>query len=125
MSKVRDHMTTHIISASSNDSAYSLAKAMKKKHVSCVLIVDEGHLVGIVTENDFVAKLVVGKMDPKKTMAREIMTKHILSVEPESHIVKVATLMEQHKIKKMPVIDDGHLVGLITQTDLLKILCYK
>ena len=125
MSKVREHMTTKIVSASSSDSVQNIAKIMKKKRISAILIIDDDRLVGIVTERDFVSKVVADCLDPKTITAKDVMSSDIISGDPEMNIIKAATLMTEHKIKKLPVIDDGHLVGLVTQTDLMKLLSYK
>jgi len=76
--------------------------------------------VGILTERDLLKRIVSKSRDPKKTKVRQIMTKPLIAGHPDMDIEDATRLMFDSKIKKLPVLEDGKLVGLVTLTDLVR-----
>ncbi len=94
------------------------AKFMADNSISCVLIVDGDELKGIVTERD-VLKQVSKDVSVLKKPVKDVMSTEIITISADSYIDDAAELMTKYKIKKLPVLDKGNLVGIITSTDLV------
>ncbi|MBW2997430.1 CBS domain-containing protein [Candidatus Woesearchaeota archaeon] len=94
------------------------AKLMADQGIGCLVVTANGDLVGLVTERD-VLKKVSKDVDSLNKPVRDVMSTKIITVEPRTHIDDAAKIMSKHKIKKLPVLDDGKLLGIITSTDLV------
>ncbi|MFM7335643.1 MAG: DUF294 nucleotidyltransferase-like domain-containing protein [Tabrizicola sp.] len=95
------------------------AEQMRDAHVSCLAVVAEERLVGIVTARDFTNKVLAGGLDPA-TPVSAVMAQDPLTLTPDSLGSDVLNRMLEHRIGHLPVVDDGKLVGMITQTDLVR-----
>lgn len=126
MTKINAYMSKNVIIGKPEDTIQEIAQRMTKHNIGSVIIKDaDNSLAGIVTERDMVRKIVSKGIDPSKTKIEKIMTKDVITGDPDMTVVKVATLMNHHDIKKLPLVQDGKLIGITTQTDILKILSYK
>ncbi|MCD6575965.1 MAG: CBS domain-containing protein [Nanoarchaeota archaeon] len=102
----------------------SIAKAarlMARNKIGSVLVLDRGTLVGIVTEGDILRRAFIKNKHPTKTKVREIMSKKVLTISPNDDISAAAKLMNSKGIKRLPVVDGGRVVGILSEKDLLKI----
>jgi CBS domain-containing protein len=117
--KVGDLIAREPISVPPETTIREAAQRMRDAHISCLAITEGGRLVGIVTARDFVSKVLaegLASSAPVSTvMAREPMT-----LSPDSLGSDVLNRMLEHRIGHLPVVDDGKLVGMITQTDLVR-----
>ncbi len=124
-------MTTlplEIVNASEN--IHNLAKQMKEKERGSIIITEYATTssgdnmvntpVGIITERDIVRKVVSESKDPKTTLASEIMSKPLISVGPEARVFDAALIMTKYKIRRLPVIRDNTLLGIVTTSDLAR-----
>jgi|TARA_Y100000310_G_scaffold345516_1_gene465870 CBS domain-containing protein len=95
-------------------------KAMHEKNVRSVLVSSKDDIVGIVTSTDVLYKVIAKNKDPGKTVLKDIMSSPIHAIGPGNTLKEAADLMSQHKIKKLPVIDekDG-LIGILTASIIL------
>jgi len=118
---VYDAMTTNPVSCTSGLSVYDLANLMIKKGVGSVLVKRGDKITGIVTEKDILKKVVAKGKDPKKLLVRNIMTRKVITVEPEMDLALALKLMNKNKIRRLPVVKESTLVGIITLKDILKI----
>jgi len=118
--KVEDVMVEDVVTISADATVLQAAKLMNKNEIGCLIVVRKGRSVGIVTERDLLKRIISKSRDPKKTKVREIMTKPLIAGEPETDIEDATRLMFDNKIKKLPVLEDGKIVGLVTLTDLVK-----
>lgn len=115
-----------IETANPSTSVYDLAKQMKEKGKGAVIIVDDqkggitGRPAGIITERDIVRRVVAGDKDPTKTLASEIMSKPLISVGEEASIYDAALIMTKYTIRRLPIVRDNLLSGIITATDLAR-----
>jgi CBS domain-containing protein len=95
-------------------------RLMVDKGVGSVLVVDNGAVTGIVTERDFVRKVALeGKSSPDTPVA-EVMTAHVLCTRPDQTIEQAMALMTDKRVRHLPVLDDGEIVGLVSIGDLVK-----
>ncbi len=125
MSQVRDIMAKNVVTIEQDKTALDAARLLTEKDISFLVIVKAEKPVGVVTEKDFVQKLVVHNKLPSEVPLSEIMSHKYRSVEPTTKIEDAIQKMLNHKIRRLLVIDDGELVGAITQTDLTSFLRSK
>jgi CBS domain-containing protein len=118
-------MNKNIISGTRDESIYEIAQRMRENNIGAIMIMKGDLLEGIVTERDMLNKVVANAINPINSKVSRIMSTNLIVGDPEMTIVKIATIMKLNHIKKLPIVENGKLVGIITQTDLLKILSYK
>jgi len=119
--KVEDVMIEGVITIDSDASVMKAVKMMNENEIGCLIVTRRGKAVGIVTERDLLARVIAKSKNPKKTRVREIMTKPLISGQPEMDLEEATKLMFKMKIKKLPVVEsEGKLAGLITLTDVAR-----
>ncbi|ADP77039.1 putative signal transduction protein with CBS domains [Methanothermus fervidus DSM 2088] len=116
---VRDAMTPNVITAPPNISVAEAAAIMSKKRVGSIIIKDNSGPIGLVTESDIIRKVVAKDLKASEVKVSEIMTKNLITIEPESEIREAAHLMAKNNIRRLPVVKNGVLVGIITSTDIM------
>jgi CBS domain-containing protein len=109
-----------IWSIAPDDSVFEALEMMAEKNVSGLLILENSKLIGIFTERDYARKLILKGRSSKKTKVSEMMTKNILYVKTQNTIEDCMTLMTDKRIRHLPVIDSGRLIGIVTIGDLVK-----
>ncbi len=114
---VKDVMTANVKTIAAKASVAEAAKAMAKWRIGSLVIVDGRRPVGIITEGD-VSKCVAKGKDPSKTGVA-YQRKKLVTVEPGERMEVAANVMANAGVKKLPVMDEGVLVGIITQTDIV------
>jgi len=113
-------MVESVITVDADASVMKAVKIMNDHEIGCLVVTRRGKAVGIITERDLL-KRVVGKCkNPNRTRVREIMTKPLIAGQPEMDLEDATMLMFERKIKKLPVVDHGRLLGLITLTDVAR-----
>jgi CBS domain-containing protein len=121
---VRDHMTTSLVTFKLEDSIDQVLELMTQRKISGGPVVDEsGALVGIISEWDCLAEIIRGKYTntirfPAKV--KEHMTTDVVTVPPDMSLFDAAQKFLEHKIRRFPVIRDGHLVGQISLSDVIR-----
>ncbi len=125
MSQIRDIMAKNVVTIDQDKTALDAAHILAEKDVSFLVIVKAEKPVGVVTEKDFVQKLVVHNKLPSEVPLSEIMSHKYRSVGPTTKIEDAVQKMLNHKIRRLLVIDNDELVGAITQTDLTSFLRSK
>ena len=115
--QVRDIMHTDVKTTSPTDTFDHVATVLRENGISSVVVVEGGKLAGIVTERDLV-NLVADGGDPKTTKVAERMSKDLDTVDPKTDIAEAAGHMARLKIRHLPVLHDGELVGIISIRDL-------
>ena len=117
---VKEIMTTDVKTVRPEDSVKSLAEKLVTNKIGAMVVVSgSGVVVGIATERDIIEDVVVSCCDIENTKVEEIMTKELVTVEPENTLEDAADIMVKNKIKKLPVISSGRLLGIVTATDLI------
>lgn len=113
-------MKNQVVTVDSTMSVIDTAKIMDDAGIGCVVVIENNIAVGIVTERDFV-KRVVSRGIPLSTPIKKIMSSPLIVVSPDENIWEVAELMKQRRIHKVPVVHQNLLVGMVTATDLTRI----
>jgi CBS domain-containing protein len=114
---VREAMTASVSSVSPSQSLADAAEVMKREDVGSVPVVDEGRLAGIVTDRDIVCRAVAEQRNPQAVRVEEIASHELVTVEPEQDLNEALALMARHKVRRLPVLEDGRLVGMLAQAD--------
>ena len=103
----------------STTSAQQCAVKMTKERVGCLIVLEKKEPVGIITERGFADLVKKGNFDCKKVTAQNFMTKPIISIDIDATYEKALRIFEKEDIKRMPVIEDGDVVGLLTLRNLI------
>jgi len=114
-------MVETVRTASLEDTVQEIAVLMNKYQIGCVIVVDEEQPVGIVTERDIMKRVVSKGLVPKNLKVVDVMSKPLITASPSMAAGDAAKVMLKWNIKKLPVAEDGQLVGVVTLTDLLRV----
>jgi CBS domain-containing protein len=99
---------------------FDALKLMADKDIGGVLVMDGGKVVGIFTERDYARKVALMARSSRETLVREVMTSPVLYVRPDQTSEECMALMTENRLRHLPVIDRGKLIGLISIGDLVK-----
>ncbi len=118
--EIVDIMIQDVITIDVDATVQKAAKIMNRHEIGCLIVVQRGKVVGIMTERDLLKKVVEQYKNPEKTKVQDIMSKRLIVGAPSMEIADAVRLMLQKKIKKLPIVVDGELIGLITLTDVAR-----
>lgn len=120
--KIRDLMTREIVTITKGCLITEAAELMKDKDISC-LVVTRGDVVeGIITERDVLRKIVANQKIFHQIQVNEIMSDAVITIEDKSNIHDAIILMEDNHIRRLVAVRNDKMSGLITQTDLVRVL---
>ncbi len=119
--KVSEVMSRNPIKVQQQLSARDAAKVMTEKGVSCLLVEKEGKIAGIVTERDIVTKVAAKNLSPESVKMTEIMSSPLVYIEQDSPLEAAAEIMWKRKIRRLPVISQNGVVGILTENDIVRI----
>lgn len=125
MGLVRDIMVRDVVTIDHNNTAKDVAMLMAEKGISSVIVVKDGDPIGLVTERDLVRKISTTDKKSSEVSISELMSPNFRWVEPMTPIEDAVQKMLNKKIRRLLVLDNGKLVGIITETDLAKYLRSK
>ncbi|ALA69299.1 hypothetical protein GT50_03175 [Geobacillus stearothermophilus 10] len=117
MQTVRDVMSTDVQYCTPLDNLYEVAVKMRDFNVGAIPIVDDGRLVGMITDRDIVVRGMAEKR-PGSTAVTEVMSRDLVTLSPDDSVQKAADMMAHHQIRRLPVVENGRLVGIISIGDL-------
>lgn len=144
--QARDIMCTPVFSVAPDTPVKEIAALLLEKRISGVPVLDEGRLVGLVSEGDLLRRHEIGTDRAKRPgswwlrmfsaadqtpadyvkthagCARDIMTREVITIMPETPLAEIATTLESHGIKRVPVMRDGELVGIVSRANLVQAL---
>ena len=119
---VKDIMSRPVITAGESDSVAEAAKLMTKHNVGCVLVSGKaGNTVGIITERDIVQRVAAKNTLPSEVKVGGIMSKPVITINWAAGITEAAKLMNQRKIRRLAVMENGKLIGVLTMKDILEV----
>ncbi len=111
-------MTTGVVTASPQASAVSVARQMRDSRVGSVVVVDSGGSpVAMVTDRDLTIRIFANEVDPETAIGDHV-SRPLVCGEPEMELDEAAALMVQHRVRRLPVVDAGSLVGIVTLDDI-------
>jgi len=113
-------MVKDVITLRTDASAYDAVKLMNKNRIGCLVALDNGKIVGILTERDLLERVLEKCKNPKETRVSEIMTRQVIVGKPDMQLVEATRLMFENKVKKLPIVEGNRLAGLVTLTDIAR-----
>jgi len=116
--KSKPEQVVHTIGA--NDSVYDAIRLMAEKHIGALVVIDGDAIVGIVTERDYARKIVLMDRSSKTTAVRDIMSPHVRFVQPDQTTYDCMALMTERRMRHLPVMHAGKLIGMVSIGDLVK-----
>jgi len=120
--EVQDVMSKDVTTISSGETVVSATKTMCENNISCIVVVDNGSVVGILTERDLLKRIAAKEKDYSKITIAETMSCPVETISPNLSVLEAGRIMEDRHIKRLPVIEKKRLVGIITQTELTRLL---
>ena len=120
--KVSDILQTkgsNIYSITSGVSVYDALKVMGEKNIGALLVMEDGNLLGIISERDYARKIILKGKTSHDTLVKEIMTEKVITVSLDDNIEKCMELMSERKVRHLPVMKDGKVTGVISITDVV------
>ncbi|MBT3464571.1 CBS domain-containing protein [archaeon] len=119
--KVCDAMTKSPVYVNIDKNAYDCSKIMSLNHVGNLIVMDEGIIKGIVTERDIVFNVIARDKNPKKICVKDIMSKDVVTISPDSDIYAAMVKMKDFSVRRLPVIDSSGLIGILSVKDILRV----
>ena len=116
---VKEAMTKTVRTVRPDSTATEAAKEMNKYRIGSLIVISGSKIEGILTERDILRGVVAEDRSASEVNVSEIMTKEVVVVSSEISLEEAADVMTKYKIKKLPVVENGQLVGIITSTDLI------
>jgi CBS domain-containing protein len=108
-----------IWSIPSDASVYSAVETMSDKGVGALLVIDDGHLVGVISERDYARKIILQGRSSKDTFVHEIMTPAPITVDPCATVHEAMQTMTENRFRHLPVVDNGKVLGVVSIGDLV------
>jgi CBS domain-containing protein len=116
MEKIRDIMTDDIECCSLLDNVYEVAVKMKELNVGAIPIVDQGKIVGMITDRDIVLRCIAEK-HPASSKVEDIMSSDLITISADANSKEAVQLMAKHQIRRLPVVEGGKLIGIVSLGD--------
>jgi CBS domain-containing protein len=110
-------MTPSVRAATPTESLADAAQAMKEEDVGSLPVVEDGRVVGIITDRDIVVRAVAARVDPQSINVGDVASRELVTVEPEQDLDEALALMARHRVRRLPVVENGRLVGVLAQAD--------
>jgi CBS domain-containing protein len=114
---VKDAMTSSPATATPSQTLAEAARLMKEQDIGSVPVVDGSRLVGVLTDRDIVVRAVAEGGDPRTVQVGEVASHDVVTVRPDDDLDEALRLMAQHQIRRLAVVEDGQLVGVVAQAD--------
>lgn len=118
--KISQIMTREIISVESKASVSEAASIMVRNEIGAVVVTKDSSPVGIITEVDILKRCCIGKACSEELKTEEIMTKSLITINADAAIGEAARLMSDKKIRRLIVTENGKIVGIVTEKDVLR-----
>jgi len=117
---IRDLMTENPCAIDADQPVDHAAKMMRDENVGLAPIVEGQKLVGTLTDRDIAIRVVAEGKDPQKTTVREVATTRVVTIDPNQDLAEALLLMAQNQVRRLPVVEDGRLAGIVAQADVAK-----
>lgn len=117
---VKDIMSRPVLTIDLNSSVDRAGKMMAKARNDSIIIVKDKKPIGILTDSDLIKKVIAKNVKPSLIKVKNLMSEPLVSVTPETTILEASRKMKKSNIKRLPVISDGKLVGIISTTDIAR-----
>jgi CBS domain-containing protein len=119
ISEILGHKGTNVWTVSPQTTVYDAIHMMADKNVGALLVTEGDSLVGIISERDYTRKVILQGKSSKQTPVKEILSSQIIEVSPSHSIEDCLRLMTEHRVRHLPVLDEGKIVGIVSIGDLV------
>jgi CBS domain-containing protein len=116
--RVRDAMNEHPRSIGTSEPVVDAARLMREQDVGSLPVTDNEKLVGMITDRDITTRVVAEAANPKMISVGDVYSRDLISVEPDQDLDEALRLMARHQVRRLPVIENGSLVGIVAQADI-------
>ncbi len=116
--QIKEIMNPNVQTIGKDATVQSAAKLMSDFSIGCLIVTTDSRVVGIITERDIMRNVVSQAKDAAETKVDDVMSDEVILAEPEMTVDEAADLMMDKKIKKLPVVKDNQLIGIVTVTDI-------
>lgn len=117
---VEDAMTKKLVKVDPDDSVMDVAKKMYEKDIGSMLVCQNKKLIGLITSEDLVKRVIVPGKDSKKLKAKDVMSKNLITTNSDEDLAEAIRLMIDKSVQRLPVVDGNKLVGILTDGDILR-----
>jgi len=101
-------------------SVYEALQKLSNREVGALVVLEEGELCGLFSERDYARKVALQGRNSKETQVQEIMTRRVITLEPQQTVEACMVLMTDKRIRHLPVLEDGRLIGIVSIGDIVK-----
>ncbi|MEU9208009.1 CBS domain-containing protein [Streptomyces sp. NPDC048415] len=115
---VRDIMTGSPVTVEPQTSVTAVARLMRDQNIGAVLVTEDDRLRGLVSDRDLVVRALAEGGDPEQTTVAKACSEDLVTVSPDEDLDHAVELMREHSIRRIPVVDDGHPVGIVSLGDM-------
>ena len=115
---VRDAMTADPRSIGASASVVEAARLMREQHIGSLPVTQDDRLVGMITDRDITTRVVAESAVPETTSVGDVYSRDLISVEPNSDLDEALRLMARHQVRRLPVVENDRLVGMVAQADI-------
>jgi CBS domain-containing protein len=115
---VRDAMTEDPCSIGASAAVVEAARLMREEDIGSLPITDDETLVGMITDRDITMRVVAEASDPHMTSVGDVCSRDLISVAPDNDLEEALQLMARHQVRRLPVVENGRLVGIVAQADI-------
>ena len=120
MGQIRDVMTQSPTTCEPSTTVVEAAKVMAKEDVGPIPVVEDGRLVGLVTDRDLVIRVIAEGRDPNSTTIGDIATGDLATVSPDQSLDEALRIMAQKQVRRIPVVENDRIVGIVAQADVAR-----
>ena len=117
--QILDHKGRHVHWAAPSSSVFDAIHQMAEKGLGALLVLEDGRPVGMVSERDYARKVILEGRRSRETLVREIMSSPLITIEGKATADAGLALMTRHRIRHLPVVDEGKLIGVVSIGDLV------
>ena len=116
--QIRDVMTTHPRTLTTDVPVTEAAKVMRDEDIGDILVTDDGQVSGILTDRDIVVRVLAEGLNPAQTSVGDVCSQELVTVSPDDTVDDVIRLMRERYLRRIPVVDGGKCVGIVSLGDL-------
>ncbi len=119
---VKELMSEKVVTVEVDTPLAKVAETMRRRNVGCVVVCERGKPVGVITEWDIMRKVVEKNLEPGRFRARDVMSSPLISVTRGTDVMEALKLMVKRRIRRLPVVEGGRLLGIVTLVDLFSVV---
>lgn len=119
--KVKEAMVEEVVTITKDKNIRECGELMKQEDVGSLLVLENDSVIGLITATDLVREIIAKDLKPTKIKISDVMTTHLHTISPNKNLLDATKILLKKNIKRLPVVENGELVGLISYKDILKI----